>query len=149
MNIGINSSATVVLDGELDNSLRVNSIYGILADKLNVMRSKKICRRIKDFMDINCILENMQFDLSELISVYKNIYTLDNTNVEEVYFLNPKNLDDIGHAYKMYNTASYKKPDFMKTYEFVLEFCSMFYSRLYINGKEKLIWKEGKFIECS
>lgn len=99
--------------------------YGILADKLYVATTKKLCRRIKDLIDIWYISSKFDVDFSILIQTIKELYGNEiKENLNPCFLLDLKNYEFLKHAYDSYDLGDVKKADFSKVYSLSVSFSS-------------------------
>ena len=132
-----------------DCDININSIYGILSDKLNVLATRKVCRRVKDLLDVYyvCACKNNMI-LSEVFGSLQNkdnLRTFINNN--GCFILREDSYDELEHAYEKYKIVIGLKPDFNEVYNIVYDFVEPVFSRLFISysydctwSKEELKW---------
>lgn len=133
-----------------NTSININSIYGILSDKLNVLSSRKACRRIKDLLDVYYICKSKDnLTIKEVYLHLKNKEVLKKSIIKDgCYLLIEDNYEELRHAYDRYKINVGEKPNFNTIYEVVYKFCEPIFSRLIIDydydciwSKEELKWK--------
>lgn len=128
--IDMNVGAVVDFD-VLDNGLRYYSLVSILADKLHVLQSIKICRRIKDFIDIYCIATHFDFELNYLINKIKDRFMFTNrefVSMNELFFLDQENVLKMKHAYEKYSCDIKFDVSFDEAYDIVFGFAGIILS---------------------
>lgn len=99
-------------------------LANMLADKIVVISSEKIFRRIKDLIDVFYLSRIAQFDKDEILSVIsRNGKAIGNFDA----FLNRQ--DDLRHAYMKYRlSGDVHKPSFEEIYEEVRNYLGVFLS---------------------
>lgn len=120
------------------NIITIYNIYGILTDKINVLISKKACRRIKDLIDIYFIIISKDFELNE-INEWINIKGLNYAEIygiEDVFVLNSSNDYLLEHAYSKYKTEA-KLPKFEDMLIVVKSFISKIIDKNLLNIDSK------------
>lgn len=133
-----------------DDCISFYSIPVILSDKLTVLATRKICRRIKDLIDIYLICSNFDLQYLEICSKIKN--RLDSTNrsidLNNLYFLNDGSIEEMKHAFSKYDQSVKMDVSFEELFYKVLDFVSPIY--LYLNDNIKVIdfWdsKKGEWL---
>lgn len=126
-------------DTKLRNSnICTYSIEGILADKLRVFSTNKICRRIKDMLDIYYVACRLDFR-NHIIAVamqekFPNIS--EDILSDKIFSYEPENVDKLRHAYEKYQIVSKKKPSFEEVYTVSVNFSKEIY--LALIGKTNL-----------
>jgi hypothetical protein len=106
---------------------KVNSVYGVIADKLSAIYSRKLFRRIKDLYDVYVLISNFDFDLSHIYNTLelKHRFLEDNRyiyGIEQVTG-NDDNLYDLKHAWcATVDKISYIPVTFDDCYNKVLQF---------------------------
>lgn len=148
INIKDNEYAYIVTGD--DNVKNVYNIYGILTDKLNVLLSKKLCRRIKDLIDVYTIITQEDFNMKELVDwvKIKGLVITDIKKLSDIFVLNTVNISELKHAYLMYKTTM-EKPDFLEIYQTIYDFTFEFYlNYLDLVQDSNLCWdsKERKWV---
>ena len=140
----------------LDNGLRYYSLASILADKLHVLQSIKIFRRIKDFIDIYCIATSFDFNGRYLCSTIKDRFRYTGREFvpsNDLFYNNKENIAMMRHAYEKYSGDIKFRIDFnqalgvVKSFsDYLLECCreDSFYVKCDWNKSSKL-WLEGSF----
>ena len=127
-----------------------DSIPVILSDKLHVLQSKKICRRIKDLIDVYLICDNFDLSYFNLCSKIEDRLSKSGREIDfqNLFFLDTSNLDLMYRAFMKYDQSSNLNISFEDLYSKVLSFVMPIY--FYLSGSvENLIeWdsKEGKWI---
>lgn len=120
------------------NIITIYNIYGILTDKINVLISKKACRRIKDLIDIYFIIISKDFELNE-INEWINIKGLNYAeiyDIGDVFVLNSSNDYLLEHAYSKYKTEA-KLPKFEDMLIVVKSFISKIIDKNLLNIDSK------------
>ena len=95
-----------------------------LSDKIVVVSSQKVYRRIKDLYDIAIIIGLTSFTYDDLIKYIDRKHH----NVKLTNMLTQENVTDLKHAYDKYS-GIYNKPDFI----FIFSIASDFLKPLYYN----------------
>lgn len=96
------------------------TLSNILSDKIYVLSTDRLFRRIKDLIDIYCIISFQEISIDDIYSELKNKQRrLSDFNA----FLNRK--DEIEHAYSRFKGMD-NKPDFEELYQTVYEFIQVF-----------------------
>ena len=96
------------------------TLPNILSDKIYVLSTDRIFRRIKDLIDIYCIISFQEISIDDIYSeLKKKQRRLSDFNA----FLNRK--DEIEHAYSRFKGMD-NKPDFEELYQTVYEFIQVF-----------------------
>ena len=147
MNIGGNELSE--LNSELTRSpINLYSVYGILSDKLKVLSERKLCRRIKDLIDVYYISTTMCIDFKVLVDAILFKYKEEILgNLNPCFVLDLENYDQIKYAYDKYDIGDIKKEDFEVVYAVVVYFVSPVYEFLLDRelcysswSKEELLW---------
>lgn len=94
--------------------LKIFSIDGILQDKINVAVTRKLCRRIKDLIDLYYISLNSDFSLLDILK------KLNFNKITENYLQNPEAYKELEHAYDKYSNKG--KKEFNEVYHRVNRF---------------------------
>lgn len=107
-----------------EDSVSFYSLSVILSDKLTVFATKKVCRRIKDLIDIYLICSNFDLDYFELCSKISHRLESSNRNIdfENLYFLESGSTDEMKHAFEKYNQSSNLGVSFEELFNVVLDF---------------------------
>ena len=130
MNIG-NSDFSKLSDKLTRTSILLYNIYGILSDKLTVLSSKKLCRRIKDLIDVYYISSNFNPDFNTTIKSIQLKYGEEiQRNLNPCFVLDLNNYADLEHAYNVYDMGDVYKEDFKTVYKKSLEFVSPIFEYL-------------------
>ena len=114
------------------------SFYGydlnnIVSDKISVLSSKKIARRIKDLIDIYSICIGDTIIKADVLDQLKK----KNRDLEDFnFFMNNKT--DIEHAYNKYRTIE-NKPEFNLVYDKAYDFIQGF-----LNDDNDIVWDFNK-----
>ena len=130
MNVRNDGNVYMVLNKNLN--INLYNIYGILTDKLNVLISKKICRRVKDLIDVYNIAIIMDFNMQELLQwlSYKGINLAEIKTLSDCYILNTSNIEEIKYPYTMYKMKE-NKENFEEVYTTVYNFVYDIYSNYF------------------
>ena len=140
MNVKPGDSAFYVNMGT--TSMKVYSISGILSDKLSVLLSPKLCRRIKDLIDVYYLSNSTIYLLDDLVEGLKDFES-------EGFILSPGNHDIIRHAYDKYKMDNVDKPRFEEVYIRVLSFIIPIYLKKFKNQNllnvERWDFESGKW----
>ena len=127
------SSAKMYYVGEY--SFYGYDLLNIVSDKVSVLSSKKIARRIKDLLDIYTIVIGDNLSKKQILNELK----IKNRKLENFsFFINNK--EDVKHAYDKFKTM-FSKPDFDKVYDVVFVFVQGFF-----NENEDLKWDFKKLM---
>lgn len=130
MNIG-NSDFSRLTNKLTSTSILVYNIYGILSDKLTVLSSKKLCRRIKDLIDVFYISSNFNPDFNTIVKSIQIKYSAEiQKNLNPCFILDLNNYSDLEHAYNVYDMGDVAKEDFKAVYKRSLEFVSPIFEYL-------------------
>jgi hypothetical protein len=111
-----------------DKEIAIYNIYGIIADKLRVLKTEKTCRRIKDLLDIYYIAISESFTIFELVSAINMRYPKLKEEGTDIYVLDINSYKNLEHAYEKYTMREVKKPDFVDVLEVVQSFVAPIYS---------------------
>ena len=117
-------------------SLPVYSIYGMLQDKINVAVTRKICRRIKDLIDIYYITLYTDIDFQKLTKKSSV------NEVDENYLVQKSSIQEIKHAYSKYINEDL--PDFDIAYNRVCRFIEPVYEHIKGNDVKVKRWNKSK-----
>ncbi|MBR0474905.1 MAG: nucleotidyl transferase AbiEii/AbiGii toxin family protein [Erysipelotrichaceae bacterium] len=96
------------------------TLSNILSDKIYVLSTDKKFRRIKDLIDIYCIISSHSIDTS---TIFMELESKQRELADFNAFLNRK--DEIEHAYNRFKGMD-NKPDFKEIYQTVFEFIQVF-----------------------
>lgn len=123
-----------------------DSIPVILSDKLHVLQSKKICRRIKDLIDVYLICDNFDLNyfnlcskIEDRLSKYGRVI-----NFENLFFLDNSNLDLMCNAFMKYDQSSNLNISFEDLFKVVLDFSVPIYFCLNRNPINVYNWDCSK-----
>lgn len=109
----------------------------MLADKIVVVSSDKIYRRVKDLYDI-CVLASISnFTLNDIISHIK----VKHPNCDLKNMLVDSNFSKVEHAFSRF-TGIFNKPDI----RILVAFCSIFLEPIYSRKETNLIWDSQKVL---
>lgn len=99
-----------------DNSdyIKLYNIYGILRDKIKVVMTKKVCRRVKDLIDIYMIITSIDIDYNKVLNVVDTLEPVEN------FLCMSGSKEIIEHAYDKYKNVD--KPDFEDMLCLVIKF---------------------------
>lgn len=136
-----------------ESKLRFYSIPVILSDKLTVLSTRIVCRRIKDLLDIYLISSN--FDLSYIdlcVSIKKRFIDTNRAlDFNNLYFLKVNSLNEILHALDKYSESSKINKDYIAVINQVIDFVIPIYSYLgegVFCNLDKWDCSERKWLEC-
>lgn len=120
-----------------NNSISFYSIPVILSDKLWVLSSQKICRRVKDLIDIYLISSNFNLNYVELCCKISNRLNESGRiiNFSNLYILTESSIGDMKHAFDRYDQSVNIGLSFEELYNHVLNFVIPIY--FYLNGNVK------------
>lgn len=113
------------------------SIERVIIDKLSVVSSRKVYRRIKDLYDLYIILNYYEISLEGTINGFK-VY-----NRLLGYFEELGNYSELEHAYIKYD-AIYSKKDFGEIYKTIQLFITPILNYLKDEKSENLIWNPAR-----
>ena len=131
MNIKSNDSIQVQFDINL-NMYTYNELT-MLADKLVVVSSQSVYRRIKDLYDL-CVLASMyNFRLSDISSILMQKHNRKFTDLTNM--LVPQNFGELSHAYDKYKGIVNKQ-----TFGIVLNLAQQFLYPIYTNYSKDAVW---------
>lgn len=131
--IDMNIKSNSVISCEYSPLLQMNTYDALtmLSDKIVVVSSCKIYRRIKDLYDL-CVLASMyNFKYSDVLK-HLNVK---HPGIKLTNMLVFENFNNIEHAYNMYNGIE-NKPDI----EVLINLATCFLQPLYIGVNEEMIW---------
>lgn len=118
------------------------SIYGILKDKINVITTRKVCRRVKDLIDVYQIVTTMDIDYNKMID------SLEYDNKVVNYLTKTESRQEIKHAFDKYENIN--KPDFDEMMRVVLTFTlPIIYEKTYGRSIYKYVkwdYKKGSWV---
>lgn len=104
----------------------------ILADKLSVLATKKVCRRMKDLIDVYFI--SLSYDGSFKTLISKINSRLKNTgrvlDYDNLYLMDSSNLKDMKHAFDLFKCIPPLNKEFEEVYERVVNFTFPIYCSL-------------------
>ena len=144
MNIGNNDFSN--LNRKITESpINLYSITGILCDKISVLATRKLCRRIKDIIDVYYICSNFNVDFDLVVASIISKYGEEiQRNLNPCFVLNLENYDNLNHAYSVYDLGDVDKDDFIRVYEKVSMFVSPIYEFLADGKLHYTLWDKGK-----
>ena len=123
MNIKSNALIGIAFDGYLNMS--TYDAYTMLSDKLVVVSSQKVYRRIKDLYDL-CVLASLyDFDLTHVQLTLKKKHN--KTAGALTNMLIPQNMADLGHAYTKFSGIA-NKPELDTLLDITVPFLAIIYS---------------------
>ena len=131
IDMNIKSNSIITCEYSIPLNMYTYDFYTSLSDKIVVVSSEKIYRRIKDLYDI-AVIANIS-DLS-----YSNIaqhIRVKHTNAELKNMITQENISKIDHAYNAYKGISIK-PDMNS----LLSLASRFLQPFYVNYQGELLW---------
>ena len=133
MDMNIKSNAIIFVEYSALLNMGTYDKYTMLSDKIVVVSSKKIYRRIKDLYDI-CVLASLyDFELSYVYTILNKKHP----NVSLQCMLNPANYESIKHAYDKFQGID-NKPVF----EYVYTLASIFLEPIYKGVNTNLVWRK-------
>ena len=115
---------------------------GILKDKINVITTRKVCRRVKDLIDVYQIVTTMDIDYNKMID------SLEYDNKVVNYLTKTESRQEIKHAFDKYENIN--KPDFDEMMRVVLTFTlPIIYEKTYGRSIYKYVkwdYKKGSWV---
>lgn len=130
MDMNVKSNSIITVDYSPILKMNIYSKYTMLVDKISVVSSRSIFRRIKDFYDLGVLISLYDFDLNTI----RKHFSIKNPNAKLVNMLVKNNFDNINHAYSKYQ-GILNKPNILVLWSY----CETFLRPIY-EGKENLIW---------
>lgn len=136
IDMNVKPDSVVVLEFSPILQMNTYSSMTMLSDKIVVVSSEKIYRRIKDLYDIAVLSSLSNYSLVSL----KHILSIRNDNLNLVNMLVPANFDKLDHAYSLFRGIQ-SKPDFRA----LCHTCSLFLEPLYLSDTicTDLVWDRG------
>lgn len=132
MDMNIKSNTIITVDYSPLLQMNTYDAYTMLSDKIVVVSSNKIYRRIKDLYDILVLASIFDFKYSELV---KHI-NIKHPNVKLKNMIVPDNISNIEHAYNVFSGIR-NKPDI----RYLLNYCLIFLEPIYLGYNQgELIW---------
>lgn len=132
MDMNIKSNTIITVDYSPLLQMNTYDAYTMLSDKIVVVSSNKIYRRIKDLYDILVLASIFDFKYSELV---KHI-NIKHPNVKLENMIVPDNISNIEHAYNVFSGIR-NKPDI----RYLLNYCLIFLEPIYLGYNQgELIW---------
>lgn len=112
--------------------IKVYNIYGILSDKLKVLSTQKVRRRIKDLLDVYYLANSTNINLRLLVDALERKYPeIKSMLLEDSCFtLNPTNYSFLEQAYSKFNARGVDRVNFEEVYSVVAKFSSIVYEEL-------------------
>lgn len=98
---------------QLNNTeIPLYQVTGMLADKLSVIATKTVCRRVKDLIDINEIINSIDISMKDVIFALKVLRPQLQENIQNdgIFIFDIANKTSLEHAYNKYITINYAKP---------------------------------------
>lgn len=142
MNIGnCNYKDSIVLPNGV--SINVNSVLGIMIDKLQVLSSIKVCRRVKDLIDVYYLITNFDFDYDEIFDIMQTKTDLiDSMLTDGCFILMDDKKDLIKNAFDKYQFLNGEKPEFEEVYNLVMQFSETIYGSLCVGRFSSRVWSK-------
>lgn len=136
MKIDMNIKEGNLVGIEFISALSMNTYDSVtmLTDKLVVISSQKIFRRIKDVYDIAVLTSISDFSIEE---IYNRLYKKHGKRKLDRTYLNVENYAELKHAYDKYSGIRVKR-EFDVLFTCVSNFCAPIYE-----GKHNIIWKSS------
>ena len=121
----------------------------IMIDKLQVLSSIKVCRRVKDLIDVYYLITNFDFDYGEIFDIMQTKTDLiDSMLTDGCFILMDDKKDLIKNAFDKYQFLNGEKPEFEEVYSLVMQFVEPIYGSLCVGrfsserwDKEEREWK--------
>lgn len=133
IDMNIKSNAIITCDYSPILNMTTYDALTMLSDKIVVVSSQKIYRRIKDLYDL-CVLLSLcdftYYDVVEHIRLKHGNVKLDNMLVNE-------NFSEIEHAFSKYDGIS-NKPNILT----IISLAQIFLQPIYCNNQKNMLWKK-------
>lgn len=140
MNIKSNDIVEVSFDPVLQ--MHTYSEYTMLVDKIAVVSSGKVYRRIKDLYDI-CVLASLyQFQLDKIVNMLRVKHNKEPKDLENM--LSSENFGNLAHAYSCF-VGIVNKPDIMVLLDIAQKFLYPLYNGVstgYIWNNRSCLWEK-------
>ena len=134
MDMNIKDSGIVELSFDCRLQMQTYSDLTSLSDKLVVVSSQKIYRRIKDLYDICVLISLSNFRMSE---IRRMLLKKHNMKVSDLTFmLTPENMPALVHAYSCFS-GIHNKPDFST----LISMANSFLIPIYQEAKTAELWR--------
>lgn len=132
MDMNIKSNTIITVDYSPLLQMNTYDAYTMMSDKIVVVSSNKIYRRIKDLYDIAVLASIYNFKYLELV---KHI-NVKHPNVKLENMIVPDNISNIEHAYNVFSGIR-NKPDI----RYLLNYCLTFLEPIYLDYNQgELMW---------
>lgn len=132
MDMNIKSNSIITVDYSPILNMNTYDAYTMMVDKIVVVSSNKIFRRIKDLYDIAVLASIYNFKYSELVRHME----IKHPNVKLENMLIPDNISNIEHAYNVFSGIR-NKPDI----RYLLNYCLTFLEPIYLGYNQgELVW---------
>lgn len=118
-------------------SINVFPLERIIVDKISVVTTIKVNRRVKDLIDLFLIASNYDFEYSELMDKVHSIVEIESRDLSGTYLFDLANSQIIKHSYDRYENVN--KPEFGLLIDTVREFI------LPIADETSFIVRENRF----
>lgn len=115
----------------------------ILIDKLRVLSSIKVCRRVKDSIDVYYLITNFDFDYDEIFDIMQTKTDLiDSMLTDGCFILMDDKRDLIKNAFDKYKFLNGEKPEFEEVYRLVMQFSEPIYGSLCVGRFSPRVWSK-------
>ena len=142
MDMNIKSDIIVEVSFDSVLNMRTYSEYTMVSDKIVVVSSNKIYRRIKDLYDI-CVLASLySFRLDKIVFILQRKHESSFRSITNM--LTYENMPDIQHAYKKFSGIA-NKPNIIVLLDIAQRFLYPFYNGVsdgYIWNNRRCLWEE-------
>lgn len=125
-----------------DISFTGSAVNNMLCDKLAVVSTSKVCRRIKDLYDIFVLSKTCDFSIQEIIQEWK---ITGHTMGEPVYIFDAYEIGKVKHAYSLFRGIE-NKPDFDPLFARVVGFTSMIFEDILMASTKERHWNREEGI---
>lgn len=131
-----------------DGLLPFYSINSILSDKIHVLGDRKVCRRVKDLIDVYFILQYRDVEYLDLIKSINTRGSLTGRSYEfsHPFILDLNNFESISHAFNKYEPKL--NVEFKEFYSKVISFTLPIFNGLNGNLMDFSHWdcKKGEWV---
>lgn len=115
----------------------------IMIDKLQVLSSIKVCRRVKDLIDVYYLITNFDFDYDEIFDIMQTKTDLiDSMLTDGCFILMDDKKDLIKNAFDKYKFLNGEKPEFEEVYSLVMKFSETIYGSLCVGRFSSRVWSK-------
>lgn len=135
IDMNIKDDNIITIDYSPTLNMNTYDCYTMVTDKIIVVSSRKVFRRIKDLYDLAVLTSIQSYNYSDLMQHM----TIKHPNTNLINMLTYDNFNDLEHAYTKFNGIT-NKPDI----NYLISHDAKFLEPLYKNYKEgKLIWNNN------